>query len=790
MRARALEVRADKALSTADDAAAMADLEQAIRLSPSYPWSRYRLAELYSKHGDAERGRALFREGVLAAAHNPDMNYAQALYLSSIEDYAGALAALESIAQGERSQGMRDLYDRVSVAEARRQARAAYLAGDLEEARAKLLGVESLAHTNLDRARELAFSWIELGDVEHGLGLLEPYVQREPVATEALLSWAQVLNSAEDAQRLQTTLVELRGRSLTEQDRREVARLQRSLDLRVVRNLRREGKLAQAARRLDELLAADPNDRTLRIARADLYLAVGNARAACNLYAALVAEKPDDIDTRLDYVRALTDAGDLALARLQLAAVLERVDENNIDGRLGIARRQLALGDAAQAAATLRPLLAKAPQRADLWYVAGRAELEQHHYAKAREYFAHAEMSENKDDALAARLVREEIDARKQSWMSAGIEYRYKPGDAGISRFDALVIPSYWRFARNYEERVTLHADAVTIDAGTLGRDFDEAALLGTIQAAGPNAVRRHSNDAQKGLSIGVGYETDTLAFDLGTTPLGFLLPNLVGGAEWSPRLKNLDVSLGVSRRAVTSSVLSYAGMRDPITGEKWGGVVETGPYAQLGFYRERYSLSGALKASDLSGTHVLDNTFYGARIASDWKFIAQRHEQAFVGITINYWRYDHDLQNYTFGAGGYYSPKSYLSIGLPLEVQGARGAWSYRVRAAVAHSTSDTDRIAFYPNDPALQAQALASALPSGYSEPYFDGGKSSSTSFSAYGAVERQLFREWVLGAKIDLDRSDYYHPTVFTFYVRHVFDGATTSIAVPPRPARGYN
>jgi hypothetical protein len=263
---------------------------------------------------------------------------------------------------------------------------------------------------------------------------------------------------------------------------------------------------------------------------------------------------------------------------------------------------------------------------------------------------------------------------------------------------------------------------------------------------------------------------------------LGFELPQVVGGIEWRPDLPGVDVSAGFSRRALTSSVLSYAGMRDPMSGKRWGAVVQTGPYADAGVYRDRYSIAGAIRYSEITGEHVLDNDFFGARAAADWKFYNEPYARASVGVAVNYWSFDHNLQNYTLGSGGYYSPQSYVSVALPLELWGEYRDWSYRLRGAIAHSQSKTDAIAVYPEDPVLQA-AVGSAV--------FDGGRNNgSTSFSAYAAVERQLSASWILGMKLDIDRADYYDPTVFTIYLRHSLAPWTTRIAVPPRPIVPYN
>jgi hypothetical protein len=102
----------------------------------------------------------------------------------------------------------------------------------------------------------------------------------------------------------------------------------------------------------------------------------------------------------------------------------------------------------------------------------------------------------------------------------------------------------------------------------------------------------------------------------------------------------------------------------------------------------------------------------------------------------------------------------------------------------------SKSERSAFYPTDAALQIVALSMPLPAGFDAPYFAASSGGGFSFSAYAALERQLTPHLVLGGKLDLDRSDFYEPTVLMLYLRHVFGPSTTRLATPPRPARPYN
>jgi cellulose synthase operon protein C len=546
----------------------------------------------------------------------------------------------------------------------------------------------------------------------------------------------------------------------------------------------------QAAQRLDALLAAHPQDRRLRVARAELELAAGKPRAARDRLAALAAEDPDDLDVRLTYVRALTESGDRALALAQLHSIEAHLPAGDEELEISLARRQLALGEADQSLRTLQPLLAVPQPRADVLLLAGRAELAQHHLGRARDYFDRAAGASSGADALAARRASQETADRLQSSVTAGLIGWHQPGDPGMSELDLYTLPSSWVFARDDGGRYVVRADVVTIDAGRWSTGPELVPLLGTIQAAGTGVPLRYTSEQQAGVSPGVGYQSDSLAADLGTTPLGFLLPNVVGGIEWKPTWRSVDLTLGLARRAVTSSELSYAGLRDPVTGTSWGGLVQSGPYAGFGIYREGYDVSASVRFEELTGTRVPDNQLAAARFNSSWKFLALPDLRADAGVTLNYWNYQRNLSNYTFGSGGYYSPQSYVSLSTPIELTGERAGWSYRLRTAVSYTVSQLSGIAFYPDDAALESQAERAPLPPGYSSPYFAGYHSSGFGFSAYAAAEREVGDALVVGFLFDIDRTDYYHPTSIGIYLRHAFGGSTTRSASPPRPIGPYN
>jgi len=70
--------------------------------------------------------------------------------------------------------------------------------------------------------------------------------------------------------------------------------------------------------------------------------------------------------------------------------------------------------------------------------------------------------------------------------------------------------------------------------------------------------------DVLTGVGVDVGYQYRGLKADVGATPFGFREQNIVGGVQYKGGLTDkVSYRLTAARRAVTDSLLSYAGARD-----------------------------------------------------------------------------------------------------------------------------------------------------------------------------------------------------------------------------------
>lgn len=536
-------------------------------------------------------------------------------------------------------------------------------------------------------------------------------------------------------------------------------------------------------------------EKSAELAEADREEAAGNFKQARAIYERLLAQRKDDVDLHFAYERLLRRSDDRAAAKAELDLILANADVGDVDTRLAVAKERMYLGDLQGSRELVNALLEQQPENPDVLVQAGRLARTERHYETAMAYFRQAKAAGANTQTQGLTAADTEIasleERRSGGFATSGPAFRNKPGNDGISSFSDLELPIEWRKPIDYEGQLFVHVDPAHIGAGTLPTDFDRAALFGKVQALNAGAPLPASvRQSQSGADVGVGYENDDWRLDIGTTPLGFLVQDIVGGVKYSGKIGEAGYSVDVSRRPVTSSFLSYAGARDPITGQVWGGVRSNGAELNVSRYEHDWDASATIGFHRLDGRNVPGNNYFSARVSGDLNLLTRDDMQISTGLSATQWNYSKDLSHYSFGQGGYYSPQSYTSVGLPLEFTGRVGRWSYQLKGSVSYSWSRSTDSPFYPSDPALQALAVGSPLPPGYSSPVYAGGSGSGVGYALKGAMEYQINSDYFIGGNIDLDRSAYYAPNFFSLYLRRVFTPWTQAVPYPPRPPKPYS
>ncbi|MDX7644767.1 cellulose synthase subunit BcsC-related outer membrane protein [Aeromonas caviae] len=321
--------------------------------------------------------------------------------------------------------------------------------------------------------------------------------------------------------------------------------------------------------------------------------------------------------------------------------------------------------------------------------------------------------------------------------------------------------------------------ELVDMDAGDLP-DSPYRAQFGTCAA---RDCRGAAHQQSRGTTLAAGWQRGAWAFDLGTTPLGFEVVDWVGGATLTGDWHTLGWGMTLSRRPVSSSLLSYGGTVDPGTGISWGGVRANG--ARLDLSRDlggAVGFWGSAQQHLLTGKNVPDNWRTRLMGGGYYKFVNETHRRASVGLSTMLWHYQQDLGGYTLGQRGYYGPQGYFSLSVPVSYRQRTPDWSWELGGSGSWSYARTDDSRRYP---------LEGLLPSGLPDRNapVKGGSSSGFGYTLNGVVEHRLTEHWRIGGRVDIQQADDYAPSHVTLFLRYTFKPWQGDLDMPPRPLTPY-
>jgi hypothetical protein len=397
--------------------------------------------------------------------------------------------------------------------------------------------------------------------------------------------------------------------------------------------------------------------------------------------------------------------------------------------------------------------------------------------------FSRALRSREDDDWLAASLRADAaaLYRSRHTHIRADRLVQNDSGTHGVSELttatDMLEIDTPFGAGRGF-----LRLDRVALDAGRLERDGgglnrDE---FGTCTATG---CRNDFDQQDSGVSVGVGWYDNTWRVDVGTTPIGFAVTDWVGGLEYNGELGPLWATAELSRRPLTGSLLSYAGTQDPNTGKTWGGVRATG--VDLGLGVDQGGPNGVwsnLGVHHLSGENVPDNQRLRLMGGIYHKLINRPDERLSIGVNTLAMHYRENLGGYSFGQGGYYSPRRYLSFSLPVGYRRRTSDWSWSLEAALSHSWTESGPRERYP-----LGDAFSASLPDATARDASSRG--GGIGFSAAATLERRLSAHWRAGLALDAQQSEGYSPNALQFYLRFSPAPWQGDLDLPPAPLTPY-
>jgi predicted Zn-dependent protease len=791
LRADQLSANADLLLRQDKVGQALEKLELSLRDAPYAAWTRYTLARTYLRLGLPKLGQSVMDEG-FALSKAPDMSYATALYRNGQDDVPGAMIAMARIAQAQRTEGMRALALNLQAQRLLKEARGQFAKNDLAAGKKSLDRAAALAVNDPYMLASLGSEWIAQGDSEHGLGLLRNWIRAHPAKADAdiLLRYGDLLASAGHEDQLKNWLTNVaKVPDLTDAQRRRLEDQSLRRILRATDTALSDEDYERAEVLLHQVDAAGRKDQRWSLELVDLRREQGRYAEARAVLASLLAKKPDDFEARLALARVLERSGDRKEALAMVRGVVGEAPPEDIDTRLSAARRLVALRRPREAAVLVSDLRDQFGERAEVTVQQGRIleSLGQYDLAKVQYQAALKQEMEHGVKGTAAQEALGDLELRRQPLIETALTPSYNVGTPGVSLLHAVASPVRVQVPQGYDGHWFFHADSVKLDAGTLDDTADAFSWQSFGQfAAFPESAHGSFDTKAAGVALGAGFEADNWRADLGTTPLGFPVKNLVGGLRVDIPNDYAGLTVNASRRPVTSGVLSYAGVRDPVSGELFGGVVRTGVNVRVSRDVGKASVFAQLGAGVFTGRNVEPNRAYTLRTGFRVPISSGRNWRLTTGLTGDYWHYAKNLDFYTYGQGGYDSPQRYLSAGVPLRLEGRSGGTSWGLQATFGLSQTYETSSEFFPLRPDLQLKAAQAG-----NDNVHPGGPGYGVSYSVQGIVEHGFTRHIIGGLSFSIDRSTghYHAPSAVMIYLRYVFNPGKGLIKLPPHEVQQY-
>lgn len=587
-------------------------------------------------------------------------------------------------------------------------------------------------------------------------------------------------------------------------------RLRGNQVLETANRLRDSGKEREA----EELLRQQPPSTRIDLILADWAQQRGDTAAAKAAYETVLKREPQNADAILGLTEAHIAAGDKSAAQATLATLpaTPQGEPPSINMQRRIALAQAGLGNTDTAQQTFSRLIPQAKSQppsmesalvlrdAARFQAANgqpKAALETYKDTMVasgitptrpvdNDTFTRLTRNDERDDWLKRGVRSDAGDLYRQQDVNVTLQHEYwgSSGTGGYSDLKAHTTMLHVD-APLSDGRMFFRTDMVNMDAGSFSTASNGSfnPKWGTCAST---PCYGHTSQTADGASVAVGWENSTWAMDIGTTPMGFEVVDVVGGISYSSDIGPLGYTVNAHRRPVSSSMLAFAGQVDPNTHKTWGGVRSTGGGVSVSYDKgEANGIWSSLNADSLTGENVADNWRVRWMTGYYYKLINANNERLTVGLSNMLWHYDKDLSEYTLGQGGYYSPQQYVSFALPINWRKRTENWSWELGGSVSWSHSKSNDGKRYP------IQSLIPVEPGRYgdrSEPE-EGSSSSGTGYTARAIIERRVTSNWFVGLGVDIQEAKDYTPSHALMYVRYSAAGWQGDMDIPPQPLMPY-
>ncbi len=343
--------------------------------------------------------------------------------------------------------------------------------------------------------------------------------------------------------------------------------------------------------------------------------------------------------------------------------------------------------------------------------------------------------------------------------VEVGMVFRHRPGDDGLDQLDVELQPvaaatynhniHQFRFQASRLRLTNGHPDNC-VPVGSLAIQIgcaSEASLVpggSAVDIDTSAAYVQSPTTVVEATAYELAYSMDgriSPYFSIGLTPDGPVgrAFSFRGGLEH--QLSWLNYRLEGFSQPVKESILSYTGMNDPYSNRQWGRVLKSGGSIDLHYKpNEDWRLTGQLTGAVFNGKGVADNWMISGTTGLAYSIDIPEFDYLTVGPTVTLQHYDENLNHYTLGHGGYFSPDFYANTGLGLNFLTNEGQ-KYIAKGMLfgGYQYFDENKAPWFPTGSPSGFSQNASTVIRKDGEilfsgtPFYDGNQDDGISFSA---------------------------------------------------------
>jgi tetratricopeptide (TPR) repeat protein len=300
--APSVHIRALRATQVAKIAERRGDLpaaqkayKEALADDPKNPWTRFGLARVYLRSGQAQTARDLIDEQLKQQPDSSDALYASTLLSAELGEWTKAQRALAKIPPAQRSPDMNEMDLDIRLHVQTEQAVEMARRGQRQEAWALLENASPLTRNKPERVAVLASAYAEAGNPQQAVNLMRDLLDQETAPDANLkLLYAGVLLKADQDTEASDILRDLQGQAMDDSATKRYADLVYLYRVKQADQLREKNDLVAAYDMLSPALAQRPNDAQGVTSLARMYAASGNLEKAQQLYAPLLKGDPSN----------------------------------------------------------------------------------------------------------------------------------------------------------------------------------------------------------------------------------------------------------------------------------------------------------------------------------------------------------------------------------------------------------------------------------------------------------------------------------------------------------------